>query len=452
MSEREFRLPDLGEGLTESELVEWHVSPGDVVTLNQTIADVETAKAIVQLPSPVAGRVIELLAEPGTTVAVGTPIVRFEIEGAESDSPPDSAPAAEAADVPGGEEQKHEPAPADPSEPIDAPVRNAVLVGYGPSVESGTRPQRKKRTFAARRPVAPQPAASRPVSSGLAIALAAPPVRKLAHELGVDLATLQGTGENGMIVRADVTRAAEGSAAPSAAPADGTTLGEVRTPIKGVRKATAAAMVQSAFTAPHVTEFLTVDVTRSLQLVQRLTDAGQRSSLLGLVSKAVCMAIARTPSLNSRWDDATNEIVQFESVNLGIAVATERGLMVPHISAADRRTLPELTEAIAELAAAARAGELAPSQLSGSTFTITNIGVFGVDAGTPILNPGEAGILAMGAVRRRPWEYEGELALREIMTLSLSFDHRLVDGEQGARLLTDVGTLLSDPATALAMA
>ncbi len=434
MTAREFRLPDLGEGLTESELVEWHVAPGDIVTLNQTIADVETAKAIVQLPSPVAGRVIELLAEPGSTVAVGAPIVRFEVEGAAGETSRDSAPAAEAADE----------LAADRSEPAEAPVRNAVLVGYGPSVESGRRPQRKQRTFANR-----GPAKQRPVSSGHAIALAAPPVRKLAHELGVDLATLQGTGENGMIVRADVTRAAEGGT--GAAVADSARAGEVRTPIRGVRKATAAAMVQSAFTAPHVTEFLTVDVTRSLQLVQRLTEAGQRSSLLGLVSKAVCMAIARTPSLNSRWDDTTNEIVQFESVNLGIAVATERGLMVPHIPAADRRTLPELTEAIAELASAARAGELAPSQLSGSTFTITNIGVFGVDAGTPILNPGEAGILAMGAVRRRPWEHEGELALREIMTLSLSFDHRLVDGEQGARLLTDVGALLSDPASALAM-
>ncbi len=446
MTAREFRLPDLGEGLTESELVEWHVAAGDIVTLNQTIADVETAKAIVQLPSPVAGRVIELLAEPGATVAVGAPIVRFEVEGAAADPALDSAPSAEAVDGAGDEPLTHDLPDTGTPDAAGAPERNAVLVGYGPSVESGKRPQRKTRSFAARVPTAP-----RPVSSGHATALAAPPVRKLAHELGVDLATLRGTGENGMIVRADVTRAAEGSAAPSAAAAHGAAPGEVRTPIRGVRKATAAAMVQSAFTAPHVTEFLTVDVTRSLQLVQRLTESGQRSSLLGLVSKAVCMAIARTPSLNSRWDETTNEIVQFENVNLGIAVATERGLMVPHIAAADRRTLPELTEAIAELAAAARAGELAPSQLSGSTFTITNIGVFGVDAGTPILNPGEAGILAMGAVRRRPWEHEGDLALREIMTLSLSFDHRLVDGEQGARLLTDVGTLLSDPATALAM-
>jgi pyruvate dehydrogenase E2 component (dihydrolipoamide acetyltransferase) len=436
MTAREFRLPDLGEGLTESELVEWHVAPGDMVTLNQTIADVETAKAIVQLPSPVAGRVVELLVEPGSTVAVGAPIVRFEVEGAAGEGSSDDRPVA-------GTEARS--TASDESAPADAPVRNAVLVGYGPSVESGVRPQRKKRAFTSR----PAPAPARHSSSGQATALAAPPVRKLAHELGVDLATLQGTGENGMIVRADVTRAAEGrtrSTATDSAPA-----GEVRTPIRGVRKATAAAMVQSAFTAPHVTEFLTVDVTRSMELVQRLTASGRRASLLGLVSKAVCLAIARTPSLNSRWDDSSNEIVQFASVNLGIAVATERGLMVPHIEAADRRTLPELTKSITELAAAARAGELALAQLSGSTFTITNIGVFGVDAGTPILNPGEAGILAMGAVRRAPWEYEGEIALRDVMTLSLSFDHRLVDGEQGARVLTDLGALLSDPASAMAM-
>lgn len=416
MSTHEFRLPDLGEGLTESELVEWHVSPGDTVTLNQTIADVETAKAIVQLPSPVAGRVIELLAQPGTAVAVGTPIVRFEVEGLVEESVEDSGNTAV----------------------DDAPARNAVLVGYGPSIESGVRPQRKKRTFSEQ----PAPETPRRATAGHPTALAAPPVRKLAHDLGINLTALIGTGENGMIVRADVTRAAEGQA--TSAP-DRAAPRETRTPIRGVRRATAAAMVASAFSAPHVTEFLTVDVTRSIELVQRLAAAGHRASLLGLVSKAVCLAIARTPSLNTRWDEEASEIVQFDGVNLGIAVATERGLMVPHIHEAQRRTMPELTEAIAALADAARAGVLTPEQLSGSTFTITNIGIFGVDAGTPILNPGEAGILAIGAVRRRPWEHDGELVLREIMTLSLSFDHRLVDGEQGARLLTDVGALLNDP-------
>jgi len=435
MTIREFRMPDLGEGLTESELVEWHVSPGDTVALNQNIADVETAKAVVQLPSPVAGVVVDLLAEPGSTVAVGSAIVRFEVDdvvGAEPAAPPSEHPDGE----------------LDPDAVAVAPERNAVLVGYGPKVETGVRPQRKARTFRSRT-ISDERQGAAGLGSSSAVALAAPPVRKLAHELGIDLTTLKGSGEGGVIVRADVTRAADEAVgrASDQAPASG---GETRTPIRGVRKATAAAMVSSAFTAPHVTEFLTVDVTRSTQLISRLTASGHRASMLGLISKAVCWALERTPALNSRWDDEAGEIIQFGSVTLGIAVATDRGLMVPHIRAAERLSVLAMTEAIADLAAAARAAELAPEQLKGSTFTISNIGVFGVDAGTPILNPGEAGILAVGAVRRQPWEHEGEIALRDVMTLSLSFDHRLVDGEQGAQLLTDVGGLLADPAVALA--
>mgnify|MGYP002621901712 FL=1 len=442
MTHRDFRLPDLGEGLTESELVEWHIAPGDSVTLNQTIADVETAKAVVQLPSPVAGVVVELLAEPGSTVAVGTPIVRFEVS---SDADAEPAPAEPVAPVPEAVASSGH----DDASVQDAPQRTAVLVGYGPKVETGARPRRKPRTFSSS-PIDAEVPATRAPGSSNAIALASPPVRKLAHELGIDLATVRGSGEAGTIVRADVTRAAENTGS-RASVGDDSSGGESRVAIRGVRKATAAAMVSSAFSAPHVTEFLTVDVTRSMQLIDRLKSAGQRASLLALVSKAVCWAVERTPELNSRWDDEAGEIVRFGSVNLGIAVATERGLMVPHIRAAEHMTVPELTDAIAALAASARASELAPEQLRGSTFTITNIGVFGVDAGTPILNPGEAGILAMGAVRRQPWQHEGDIALRDVMTLSLSFDHRLVDGEQGARLLTDVGALLADPASALAV-
>ncbi|UYN84670.1 MAG: 2-oxo acid dehydrogenase subunit E2 [Microcella sp.] len=448
MTIREFRMPDLGEGLTESELVEWHVSPGDTVTLNQNIADVETAKAVVQLPSPVAGVVVDLLAEPGSTVAVGSAIVRFEVDGpvdAAADAPPGDHTVA-------GEDPTAGEDPAGVDDPADAALpaqRTAVLVGYGPKVETGVRPQRKARTFSTR-PSAEQHAGAARSGAGSALALAAPPVRKLAHELGVDLTTLRGSGEGGVIVRADVTRAADESAGRASDQAT-VAAGETRIPIRGVRKATASAMVASAFTAPHVTEFLTVDVTRSTQLIGRLTASGHRASMLGLISKAVCWALDRTPELNSRWDDEAGEIVQFGSVALGIAVATERGLMVPHIAAAERLSVPAMTEAIAELAAAARAAQLTPEQLTGSTFTISNIGVFGVDAGTPILNPGEAGILAVGAVRRQPWEFEGEVALRDVMTLSLSFDHRLADGEQGARLLTDVGGLLNDPASALAV-
>jgi len=390
---KDFALPDLGEGLTESEIVEWHVAVGDRVTLNQTLADVETAKAIVQLPSPFEGVIGALYVEPGQTVRVGAPIVGFE-----------------------------------------AAERQSVLVGYGPAVETGDRPKRKARTLPEPQPV---------FVPARGAALSTPPVRKLAHDLGVDLAVLVGSGEGGAVTREDVRAAASG--APAVTP------GDRRVPIKGVRKATAAAMVASAFTAPHVTEFLTVDVTRSSELVERLKAAGERASMLAVVAKAMCLAVTRTPSLNSRWDEPAQEIVEFVAVNLGIAVATPRGLMVPNIRDAHALTLGALTEAIAALAATARAGETTPSALSGGTISITNVGVFGVDAGTPILNPGEAAILAMGAVRRLPWEFEGEVALRDVMTLSLSFDHRLVDGEQAAKFLTDVGRVLVDPATVLAL-
>jgi len=397
---KDFVLPDLGEGLTESEIVEWHVAVGDRVALNQTLADVETAKAIVQLPSPFEGVIGALYAEPGSTVRVGAPIVGFE-----------------SADAPAVVE------------------RNPVLVGYGAPVETGDRPKRKSRTLPAEQPVFVAPRGA---------ALSTPPVRKLAHDLGVDLELVQGTGEGGTVTREDVRVAASSEPAVAVASA-----GDRRIPIKGVRKATAAAMVASAFTAPHVTEFLTVDVTRSSELVERLKAAGERASMLAVVAKALCIAVPRNPSLNSRWDET--DIIEFAGVNLGIAVATPRGLMVPNIRDAQSLTLGALTEAIAALAATARAGEITPAELSGGTISITNVGVFGVDAGTPILNPGEAAILAMGAVRRLPWEFEGQVALRDVMTLSLSFDHRLVDGEQAAKFLTDIGRVLADPATVLAL-
>ena len=401
---RDFALPDLGEGLTESELVAWHVAVGDTVTLNQPLAEVETAKAIVQLPSPFAGVIAKLHAEPGQTVAVGAPIVSFDLAGA----------AVENADAP-------------------AETRTAILVGYGPAVETGARPTRKPRSVAG--PTTTPVTASR--------WRAAPPVRKLAHDLGVNLDDVAGTGEGGVITRDDVQNSR--TAAPVSHARD------TRIPIKGVRKATAAAMVASAFTAPHVTEFLTVDVSRTLELVSRLKAKGASATLLAVVGKAMCIAITRTPEVNSHWDDAAAEIVQFGAVHLGIAVATPRGLMVPAVRDADRMTLGELTDAIGAVAAEARAATIAPSALIGSTISITNVGVFGVDAGTPIINPGEAAILAIGAVRRLPWEYEGAVALRDVMTLSLSFDHRLVDGEQGSRFLVDVSAILADPASVLSL-
>ena len=465
---RDFMLPDLGEGLTESELVAWHVVVGDLVELNQPIAEVETAKAIVQLPSPFAGVISQLYVEEGTTVTVGSPLVAFDLDGPDGpDGEPGSDAAADGATA-------ADATAAGAADVAAKPERNAVLVGYGPPVEGGARPKRKRASSPPPAQVAPAgPPQNRTAQE---TPRSTPPVRKLAADLGIDLALVSGTGDAGTITRGDVlaatstvtetaTSVQSGSVAPVAAapvvrsvqPARPTKSGEreTRVPIKGVRKATAEAMVRSAFTAPHVTEFLTIDVTASTELVGQLREskafAGQRITMLSLVAKALLLAAPRTPSVNTRWDDTAGEIVQFGYVNLGIAVATPRGLMVPNIRDADALSLVELAASLTDLAETARSGATTPQSLTGGTISITNVGVFGVDAGTPILNPGEAAILAMGAVRRLPWEYRGEIALRDVMTLSLSFDHRLVDGEQGSRFLTDIGTILKNPGMALTM-
>jgi pyruvate dehydrogenase E2 component (dihydrolipoamide acetyltransferase) len=480
---REFRLPDLGEGLTESEIVAWRVSPGDSVTLNQVIAEVETAKAVVELPSPYTGRVQRLLAEPGAVVAVGTPIVAFEVDAASVRAPsgagqgPSGQGAAvqgasgQGAAVQGAAKQKREP----------------NLVGYGAAIEGTGRPSRRGRSWASvtAQPGAEQPGAAQPGAEQLGAAepggvqpraeqpggvqpaerpRSTPPVRRLAKDLGIDLEAVAGTGPKGLITRDDVL-AAVGTPGPgeghgeegAAVVRQGVPSGarETRTPIRGVRKHTAAAMVASAFTAPHATEFLTVDVTRSMELIARLKAdraySGLRFTPLTLVAKALLLALRRNPTLNSRWDEAAQEIVQYHYVNLGIAAATPRGLVVPNVKDAQDLTLPELAEAIGALAQTAKDGRSTPADLSGGTISITNIGVFGIDAGTPIITPGEAAILAMGQVRRLPWEFGGEVALREVMTLSLSFDHRLVDGEQASRFLAEIGSVLADPAMVLAL-
>ncbi|MBT2548577.1 dihydrolipoamide acetyltransferase family protein [Arthrobacter sp. ISL-65] len=458
---REFRLPDLGEGLTESEIVSWKVGVGDTVSLNQIIAEVETAKAVVELPSPFAGVITALHEQPGTVVEVGKPIVSFEVKDDAGNQTAAAAPA-EAA----------------------LPKREPNLVGYGAVVESTGRPVRRQRKPVETatpvvvdtkpadtatpivEPVETKPADTKPADTASAERpRSTPPVRKLAKDLGVDLESVAGTGPSGLITRDDVRNFVGGGDLPAAAqelaaqevpPASPQGEREVRTPIKGVRKFTAAAMVSSAFTAPHVTEFLTVDVTPAMELLARLKEskafAGHKLTPLTLVAKAVLIALRRNPGLNAKWDEANQEIVQFNYVNLGIAAATPRGLTVPNIKDADRLALVELSTALAELTDTARAGKTSPEDLSGGTISITNIGVFGIDAGTPILNPGEAAILAMGAVRKTPWEYQDQVALRQVMTLSLSFDHRLVDGEQGSRFLADVGALLADPGMAFAMA
>ena len=423
---QQFKLPDVGEGLTEADIVKWHVAVGDTVHDGQTIVEIETAKSVVELPCPFDGVVAELLAAEGETVEVGSPIITVTPEGAEV---PAAAPAAAEAAAPAAEPEEA------------AEEKPSVLVGYG------VRPDATKRRARRRAAV---PAQASPASNGSARVLAKPPVRKRAKDLGVDLATISPTGPNGTISRADVEAAAAG---PAAAPA-ATGPREERIPVKGVRKFTAAAMVNSAFTAPHVTEFLQVDVTELMAAVRRLRElpdfAGVKVSPLLLVAKAVLLAMRRHPMANATWDEDAQEIVVKHYVNLGVAVATDRGLVVPNVKDAHALTLPDLAKALADLTEKTRAGKAQPADQQGGTVTITNIGVFGVDAGTPILNPGESAILAFGQIRKLPWVVDDQVVPRQVTDLALSFDHRVIDGELGSYVLRDIGAMLADPMTMLA--
>ena len=447
MGVQQFRLPDVGEGLVEAEIVSWKVKPGDTVKLNDTIVEIETAKSLVELPVPFAGVVTELLVPEGETVPVGTPIISVQT---------DSAEAAEAL--------ADDMVPSVP-EPEESGGRTAVLVGYGPKTTEAKRRARKPAASAGSAPAPaagaaslPAPAPQTPVAggNGSVHVLAKPPVRKLAKDLGIDLAAVAPTGPGGVITRADVEAyAAAPVEAPAAAAYEPVVSGreDTRVPVKGVQKVMAQAMVASAFTAPHVTEWITVDVSATMELVERLKSdrafKDLRVSPLLIVAKAVTLAARRTPIVNAAWDEQAQEIVYKGAVNLGIAAATPRGLIVPNIKGADALTLPDLCRALNDLVATAREGKTQPADQAGGSFTITNVGVFGVDAGTPIINPGEAAILAFGAVRKQPWVVDDEIVPRWITTLALSFDHRLIDGEKGSTFLADVAGILEDPARAL---
>ncbi|MFF2007651.1 dihydrolipoamide acetyltransferase family protein [Streptomyces sp. NPDC058195] len=464
---REFKMPDVGEGLTEAEILKWYVQPGDTVADGQVVCEVETAKAAVELPIPFDGVVHELRFPEGTTVDVGQVIIAVDVAPGSGDAP--SAPAA--APV-------AEPAPAAEPEPEAPKGRQPVLVGYGVS-ESSTKRRARKTAPAIQAelnghgaapvaaPAAP-PVATPPVAAPVGVApqgrpLAKPPVRKLAKDLGIDLASVVPTGKDGVITREDVHAAATPVATPvpaqvqapapaAEAPAETVAAAdarETRIPVKGVRKAIAQAMVGSAFTAPHVTEFVTVDVTRTMKLVAELKEdkdmAGVRVNPLLLIAKALLVAIKRNPGINAAWDEPNQEIVQKHYVNLGIAAATPRGLIVPNIKDAHGMTLPQLAAALGELVSTARDGKTSPAAMAGGTVTITNVGVFGVDTGTPILNPGESAILAVGAIKLQPWVHKGKVKPRQVTTLALSFDHRLVDGELGSKVLADVAAILENP-------
>ena len=408
MSVREFPLPDVGEGLTEAEIVGWRISVGDEIAVNQPIVDIETAKAVVELPSPFTGTVTALLVDAGAVVPVGTPILSVEVSD-----------------------------------------REPVLVGYGVGHEQGRRRRlrgaRQGESAAPQQDVAPPPPSGKP--------MAKPPVRALARELGVDLARIPPTGPHGDITRDDVRRAASGSATvPAPAPVVERPVRGERVPVRSVQRQMAQAMVRSMATAPHVTEWVDVDVSATMALVKRLRAepefADARVTPLTIAASAVIHAIRRTPIVNSSWvdmPDGSAEIEVYPFVNLGLAVASPRGLVVPNVRDAGSLSLSGLARAITELTERAREGRLTPADSVEGTITITNIGVFGVDGGTPILNPGEAAILATGRIVERPWAVDGALAVRPVMQLSLAFDHRVVDGASGSAFLADVAAYLHRP-------
>lgn len=436
MTEQTFVLPDVGEGLTEAEIVQWRVAPGDAVAVNDVLVEIETAKSLVELPSPFAGTVGELLASEGATVEVGAPIITI---GSADAAPP--APA----------QPTTVPEPSDPG--------GAVLVGYG---TGGAVSSRRRKP------------AERPVKASVGV-VAKPPIRKLARDLGVDLAAVTPSGPAGEVTRQDVVKHAEQASVfrnietpewgavreetiPVPAPAAPAPVDDAREesiPVRGVRKATANAMTSSAYSAPHVSVWVDVDASRTMELVKRLKAspdfADVKISPLLIMARAVMWALRRTPMINAAWVDTEDgaQIRVRHYVNLGIAAATPRGLLVPNIKDAQAMNTRELAKALEQLTLTAREGKTSPADQTGGTFTITNIGVFGVDAGTPIINPGEAGIIALGAIRQKPWVVDGEVRPRWVTTVSGSFDHRVVDGDGISRFIADVASVLEEPALLL---
>jgi pyruvate dehydrogenase E2 component (dihydrolipoamide acetyltransferase) len=465
MTQSEFPLPDVGEGLTEAEIVSWKVKPGDTVTVNQVLVEIETAKSLVELPSPFAGTVTELLAEEGATVEVGSPIIRVDSAGGalelQAPSAGDSVgQVGQVEPAPAAQRPSHEPAAPEQAAPEQSAVESsgAVLVGYGSKGGHATTRRRRAGTtlgVSAPNPATVVAASPRPTSVPAASAvpiIAKPPIRKLAKDLDVDLATVTATGLAGEITRDDVIRqASQASVFRNIQTPEWPEDREERIPVKGVRKAIATAMVQSAFTAPHVSVFSDVNATRTMEFVKRLKSsadfAGVRVSPLLVMAKAVIWAVRRNPTVNSSWTD--KEIVVHHYVNLGIAAATPRGLIVPNIKDAQNLSLLELAQALEQLTITARDGKTQPAEMANGTVTITNLGSYGMDTGTPILNPGEVGIVALGAIKLKPWVVDGEVRPAYVTTVGASFDHRVVDGDVASRFTADIASVLEEPALLL---
>jgi 2-oxoisovalerate dehydrogenase E2 component (dihydrolipoyl transacylase) len=448
MSTFEFLLPDAGEGLTEAEIVEWKVRPGDVVEVNQVLVEIETAKSLVELPSPFAGTVTELLAQPGQTVDVGTVIIRGSSDSAANEATDAAAPVAADDEALGA---IADTASSISTEPAEKP--GAVLVGYG--IKGGVSSRRRRGAPTPAAAPAPTAPSARPASvpaAAASVIIAKPPIRKLAKDLGVTLADVTATGLAGEITRDDVIRnATQASVFRNIETPEWSPEREEKIPVKGVRKAIATAMTQSAFTAPHVSVFVDLDASRTMEFVKRLKNspdfAGIRVSPLLIAAKAVIWAVRRNPMVNSTFTPA--EITVHHYVNLGIAAATPRGLVVPNVKDANDLSLRELAVALEQLTITARDGKTTAADMANGTITITNLGSFGMDTGTPILNPGEVGIVALGTIKQKPWVVDGEVRPRFVTTLGGSFDHRVVDGDVVSRFIADVASVLEEPALLL---
>lgn len=438
MSMFTFPLPDVGEGLTEAEIVQWRVKPGDHVAINQIVCEIETAKSLVELPSPFEGVVHELLVAEGDTVLVGVPIISVQGEGGEAPAPVDAGVTEAVVDVESSvTDESAEPA-----------VKNLVGYGTGPSVPAS---RRRRQVAPAQAPVVAAVLAEPPAADSIAV-IAKPPIRKLARDLGVDLATITATGSAGEVLREDVIRhAGQATVFRNIETPKWPENREDRIPVKGVRKAIAQAMVKSMFSAPHVSVFVDVDATRTMDFVKRLKAspdfAGIKVSPLLVMVKAMIWAVQRNPTVNSTWTD--EEIIVHHFVNLGVAAATPRGLIVPNVKEAHTLGLRELAMALERLTLTAREGKTTPEEMSGGTITITNLGSFGVDTGTPILNPGEVSIVALGTIKPKPWVVNGEIRARMVTTVAASFDHRVVDGDVASKFVADVASIMEEPALLL---
>jgi len=450
MSHSEFTLPDVGEGLTEAEIVEWRVAPGDTVVINQVLVEIETAKSLVELPSPFAGVVSELLAEQGQVVEVGAVIIRVASDTSDA---PAQVPATDE-DALGAVADTAGSISSEPAADAAEEKPGAVLVGYGIKGHGVSRRRAGGRAAApAVTPtVAPQSRPSSVPAAAASAIIAKPPIRKLAKDLGVTLSEVLATGLAGETTRDDVIRhASQASVFRNIETPAWSDEREEVIPVKGMRKAIATAMVNSAFTAPHVSVFVDVDATRTMEFVKRLKNspdfAGIRVSPLLIAAKALIWAVRRNPMVNSTWTD--QQITVHHYVNLGIAAATPRGLVVPNVKDAQDLSLRDLAMALEQLTITARDGKTSPAAMAGGTITITNLGSFGMDTGTPILNPGEVGIIALGTIKQKPWVVDGEVRPRFVTTLGGSFDHRVVDGDVVSRFVADVASVLEEPALLL---